>query len=122
MENRKITINEACRAVNIPPEVSMRSFEIAHLFCVTSQAVNANIASLMKAGIVHPEMKGYITMKYGMYTPEYFGLDIVTALAFRLDSFQAKIFREWVLNRIVCRKEAKDVPIFITLHDEGVTC
>lgn len=114
-----ITINEAYRSVNVPEEVAMCSFEIARLFGVTTQAVNANIASLMKSGIVRPEMRGFITMKYGIDTPEYFGLDMVTALAFRVDSFQSQIYREWILNRL---QEKRDAPIFLQLYDNGGIC
>lgn len=122
MENRLITINEACRSVNIPEHVAMCSFEIAHLFGVTTQAINANIASLMKAKIVRPEMRGCTMIKFGIITPEYFGLDMVTALAYRVDSYQADIFREWVLNRMQEKKPNRDIPIFIQLSDKEIVC
>lgn len=31
--------------------------------------------------------------------PDYFGLDMVIALAFRIQSYKADIFRKWIIRR-----------------------
>ena len=53
MENRIITIENG--KVFVPENVNMRVFEIADLFGVYIQTVNANIKAIIKSGVVSPD-------------------------------------------------------------------
>ena len=37
----------------------------------------------------------------GSITPDYFGLEMVIAVAFQCDSYQAGIFRKWIMRRLL---------------------
>ena len=76
MKREKITISKS-GIITLPDNpvetVWMRDFEIVELL-----------------GVV-----------YGKHIlPDYFGLDMITALAFRINSLKAKLFREYILGKL----------------------
>ena len=100
MKNEKITISDS-GAVVIPENVSMRAFEIADLFGVYVQAVNANIKAIIKSGVISPDTSGQMIVNGGSVIPLNFGLEMIIALTFRVQSHNAKVFREWLLKKAV---------------------
>ena len=99
MGKNRITISDDGR-VYMPAEIIMYPVEIADLFGVYTQTVMANIRSLLKSGIIDPDATGVVTSFGDTVTPLHFGLDMVTALAFRFNSPKARIFREWVIKKM----------------------
>ncbi len=99
MAKNRITISDSGK-VYIPANVIMYPVEIADMFGVYTQTIMVNIRSLLKAEIIDPDISGEVTSFGNTITPLSFGLDMVTALAFRLDSPKAKMFRDWVTNKM----------------------
>ena len=97
MNSSIITIKNG--KVFIPEKVSMRAFEIADLFGVYVQTVNANIKAIIKSGVVSPDTSGLVTSSGNIVVPFDFGLDMIVALAFRVQSHNAKVFREWLVRK-----------------------
>lgn len=94
-ENGVITIPSATTA-----PILMRDFEIAELFGVYSPTIKAAIKAVLKSGAVTPDYThGGVVIGKGLL-PDYFGLDMITAIAFRIHSPQAQVFRELVLSRL----------------------
>ena len=83
MKSRIITIENG--KVSIPEKVSMRAFEIADLFGVYIQAVNANIKAIIKSGVINPDTSGLVTTSGKLIIPIDFELEMITALAFRIN-------------------------------------
>lgn len=98
MEQTKIVINRN-GAVSVPDKVMMQDFEIAGLFGVTIPAVRANIRTILKTGIVTGDFTNGATLVGNNILPDCYGLDMIMALAFRIHSPQAGIFRRWILGK-----------------------
>jgi hypothetical protein len=45
--------------------------------------------------------------------PDYYGLEMIVAVAFRVQSHNAKIFREWVVNKAVAVADAPKMKILV---------
>ena len=98
MKREIITINEN-GTVSVPDKVMMQDFEIAGLFEVTIPTVRANIRTILKTGIVTGDFINGATLVGNNILPDYYGLDMIMALAFRIHSPQAGIFRRWILGK-----------------------
>ena len=109
-----ITISDS-GVVHIPITVSMRDFEIAQLFGVFQQSVKANIRAILKSGVSNGDTsKGGIVVGNSII-PEYFGLDMVIALAFRVQSPKTEIFRQWIIKRLANNSFDRPQAMFIQL-------
>lgn len=98
MEQTKIVIN-GNGAVSVPDKVMMQDFEIAGLFGVLIPAVHANIRTILKTGIVTGDFTNGATLVGNNILPDYYGLDMIMALAFRIHSPQTGIFRRWIVGK-----------------------
>lgn len=98
MEQTKIVIN-GNGTVSVPDKVMMQDFEIAELFRVMIPAVRANIRTILKTGIVTSDFTNGATLVGNNILPDCYGLDMIMALAFRIHSPQAGIFRRWILEK-----------------------
>lgn len=98
MKREIVTISES-GAITIPTtQVLMRDFEIAELFGVFSQTIKSAIKFILKSGIVLPDYTHGGVVIGNSIQPDYFGLDMITAIAFRIQSPQAHLFREYLLR------------------------
>ena len=84
--------------------------ELIELFGVYRQTVNACIDAIFKANIFHAEdnSKCHLIASKGKsgirYDPHEFNLMFVIAMAFRIDSENAGILREWIMNQMLVSK------------------
>ena len=114
MERAIITISENGR-VNIPScNVWMSEMELVELFGVTALTLRAAIKAMYKSGTLNPAT----TQRYDLATPTswaiYYNLEVVIALAFRLNTYKASRIRQNVLECLCQRKENR-VNLFISL-------
>ena len=88
--------------VSVPQsgDVRMTAFEIAALFEVYVQTVNGGIKAILKSGIVKADISCPVTVTGNILLPDIYGLDMINALAFRVHSPKAEIFRDWVIRKI----------------------
>lgn len=123
MKRKIITISEN-GVITIPSATTspilMRDFEIAELFGIYAQTIKAAIKAVLKSGAVAPDYtQGGVVIGKSLL-PDYFGLDMITAIAFRIHSSRAQAFRELVLSRLNTDTVSKQtsVPLFIQV-DSG---
>lgn len=116
MDNR-ITIHET-GDVYVPEKVSMRPFEIADLFGVYIQTINSNIRAVIKSECLSLDYEGNIFIDNKIAIPERFGLEMVTALAFRINSLQAARFRKWIIGRAMAKP--RRTPFYIGIPDNSL--
>ena len=115
MKGKIITISES-GVVSIPDNVMMRDFEIAELFEVMMPTVRANIRAILKADIAIADCTNGATLVGCNVVPDYHGLDMVMALAFRIQSPQTEVFRSWILERVTkAERSTINQPIFISV-------
>ena len=106
MERQVITIQEEC-VIYAPHlgEVWMTAWEIAELFYVSSVSVKNTIKRIWKQGALKEfETYRYIKLDNGN-SADVYNLEMVMAIAFQIDTFQAKLFREWIVGKIVHREQ-----------------
>lgn len=116
METNKMTIGENGR-VCVPENVRMSSHEIAALFEVYVQTVNGCIKAILKSGIVKPDISCPAAVAGNTVLPDAYGLDMVIALAFRIHSSKAEIFRQWVICKITSRLDPFPESLLIRLSE-----
>lgn len=121
MERAIITISENGR-VNIPSgNVWMSEMELVKLFGVIAPTLRVAIKAIYKSRALCPTT----TQLYDVITPKswatFYNFEVVIALAFRLNTYEASRIREKVLESLYQRKE-KNVSIFLSISDVHRTC
>lgn len=96
MERAIITVSENGR-VNIPDSnVWMSEMELVELFGVVAPTLRAAIRAIYKSGMLCPVS----TQRCDLATPKgwatYYNLEVVIALAFRLNTYEASRIRQKV--------------------------
>ncbi len=114
MERNIITISEG-GVVTIPSGIiRMRVNEIALLFEVMLPTVRGKIKALMNGRAnVDCDRNGSVVMG-NRVIPEYYGLEVVLAVAFQLDGYKAEVFRRWVLSKMTQPTNSHQ-PIYINM-------
>lgn len=116
MERGIISINR--NSVTITGDVRMADFEIAELFGVTYSAIISNIKSVFKTGVLKEHTTShYIRLENGNHADAY-NLEMITALAFRLNSLPATVFREWLIRKATTSTS----PIILQLGSNSFLC
>ena len=104
MKRAIITINESGN-VNIPSgNVWMSEMELVELFGVIAPTLRAAIRAIYKSGTLYP----IVTQRCDTITPAswatFYNLEMVVALAFRLNTYEASRIRQKVLESLTQRK------------------
>ena len=118
MEKNMITIDDN-GTIAVSKHVRMRDFEIARLFGVLIQTVKANVKTLLKSGIVTTDLTDGGVLDGNHIVPDYHGLDMITALSFRIQSPQAEMFRKWVMEKMVEKNTPVHPQVFISMNDKS---
>lgn len=85
--------------VIVPREVRMNISEIADLFGIFYQTAKRCVRDIEKSGIAGGDYSMYNIVEGLKVCPYYYGLDMITAIAFRVQSAKADIFRKWVIHK-----------------------
>jgi hypothetical protein len=94
--------------------------EIAALFEVYVRTINDHTKVILKSEIIKTGGSCPATVTGNIILPDVYGLDMITALAFRIHSPKAEIFREWVIQRLTSRFNPLPPTLFIPLTKGGV--
>lgn len=105
IENGRITIRTTANGV------WLTQAQIADLFGVFSAAVNANIRAILKNGVLHEDRVIRRTRCRDGNIVERYNLEMITALAFRLKSENAEVFRRWIVERATTPAIVWKIPI-----------
>ena len=93
IENGLVTIHPAANGVWLTQS------QIADLFGVFTATVSMNIRAILKSGVLHEDcIIRRIRCRDGNIVERY-SLEMITALAFRLKSENAEVFRRWIIER-----------------------
>ena len=104
MERAIITISES-GYVNIPDgDVWMSFSELVMLFDVAVPTLKAAIRAIHKSGVIAEHTQHCEVMPY-TYWATLYNMDMIVALAFRINSYGEEKIRNVVLKRICGRKE-----------------
>ena len=120
MERAIITISKNGK-VNIPSgNVWMSEMELVELFGVIAPTLRAAIKAIYKSGMVCPVS----TQRCNLATPAswaaFYNLEVVIALAFRLNTYEASRIRQKVLESL-CQRKENGINLLISLgHDASM--
>ena len=111
-----ITISES-GSVNIPNgNVWMSEMELVELLGVIAPTLRAAIKAIYKSGTLCP----VTTQRCDFATPTswatFYNIEVVIALAFRLNTYEASRIRQKVLESI-CQRKEKNIRIFLSIED-----
>ena len=114
MERAIITINESGR-MSIPSgNVWMSEMELVELFEVIAPTLRTAIKAIYKSGTLNPAT----TQRCDLTTPAcwatFYNLEVVIALAFRLNTYEASRIRQKVV-RSLCQRKEKGLNLFISI-------
>ena len=98
MKNTKIKISDN-GVVHVPRNVRMNITEIAELFEIFYQAAKKNIRPIEELGICIGDQLMSGTVEGAKIVSDYYGLGMIIAIAFRVQSVKANIFRQWIINK-----------------------
>ena len=121
MKRAIITISENGR-VNIPSgNVWMSEMELVEMFGVIAPTLRAAIRAIYKSETLNPVSTQRCDLAMPKNWATFYNLEVVIALAFRLNTYEASRIRQNVLEGI-CQRKEKNVSIFLSIGDVYRTC
>ena len=119
MEREIITISENGRVNISSGNVWMSEMELVELFRVIAPTLRSVIKAIYKSGMLCPVS----TQRCGLATPAswatFYNLEMVIALAFRLNTYEASRIREKVLESL-CQRKENGLYLLLTLDNTKV--
>ena len=117
MERTIVTISESGR-VNIPSiNVWMSEMELVELFGVIAPTLRTAIKAIYKSGTLCPVSTQRCDLAMPKSWATYYNLEVVIALAFRLNTYEASRIRAKVLEGLYMRNKS-EINMFIILKSE----
>ena len=114
MKRAIITISESGR-VNIPSKsVWMSEMELVELFGVIAPTLRAAIKAIYKSGTLCPVSTQHCDLATPKSWATFYNLEVVIALAFRLNTYEASRIRQKVLESL-CQRKENGVSILLSL-------
>jgi hypothetical protein len=114
MKRGEIIISEKKTAiVPVNGTVWLSDWQIAQLFEVVQSKISSNIRSILKSGVLRAEEVFYCHHYENGNCVDLYNLEMITALAFRIQSPKADLFRKWLMKRAV-----KQLQVFIEWGNE----
>lgn len=102
-------------------DVWMTAWEMADLFGVTAGKVNAAVKAVRKSDILNDhEVCRYMRLENGFHADVY-STEIIIAVAFRLDTCHAHLFRRWLAERVTA-KERGSAYVLLMRGGQGGHC
>ena len=126
MKRAIITIDEQGR-VHFPnanaDDIWMSTQELVELLGITSPTLRSNIRAINKSGIIKVyESERYITLPNGNGIDIY-SLQMIIALAFRIDTHEAYRLREAIICRLCQRnRQPNNLMMYITPRNAKYPC
>ncbi len=99
MKNRKITIENG--TVHVPDETKMSVVEIANLFYIYYNTAKRHIRTIERLGLADGDYSLSCTVEGAKIYPDYYGLEMIVAVAFRVQSANAEVFRRWIYRKAI---------------------
>lgn len=101
MNREIITIENGIVSVPISAGIWMTQHQLADLFQCFVAKINANIRAILKTGVLDDaNICRTYHYKNGNSVEEY-GLEMIIALSFRIQSRNAEVFRKYIIGKFV---------------------
>jgi hypothetical protein len=115
MNREKIIISDdgMMTVPNNPERVRMTICEIAALLGIFSPTAKRHVRAIEKAGIADGDYSMTCLCNGHGVHPEYYSLEMIAAVAFRASTWQANIFRRWLIGRAAQQHSQSRLPITV---------
>lgn len=118
MKREIITIDEY-GGLKMPTDTAaiwMTEAELVELFGTTAGTIHTSIKAIFKENALHDyEVRKYVRLENGNRADVY-NLEMVVALAFRLNTYPASVFRKWLVKTATAPRRTTP-PIAIRYKD-----
>lgn len=120
MKRENITIENG--AVSIPQsgEIWMAAWEIAQMFDCFISKISSNVRSILKSGVFHETGVCRIYHYKNGDCVEQYNLVMITALAFRIKTRNAELFRNFIMKKAVTDTSRQDFLINLFWKRSGM--
>ena len=120
MKRNIITISEN-GAVHIPyGEIWMSEPELVGLFRVIAPTLRAAVRAVYRSGVCHIGCDRAMFVRTHGGRDECYSLRMVAALAFRIDTPQAGIVRDALLEKMMQQRKEENTFVFLSLRAGGM--
>ena len=115
-----IIIENGIVSVPASTDIWMTQHQIADLFQCFVAKINANVRAILKTGVLD-ETNVCRTYHYqnGKFTEQYH-LEMITALSFRIRSYNAEIFRDWLMKKAVANFAERQILMIGNWNHRGL--
>ncbi len=124
MKRNIITITDegAIIAPAHPHRVRMTIGEIGNLLGAYYQTAKRHIRAIEKSGIANGDYSMTCIADGNGVHPEFYGLEMITAVAFRVKSWQADTFRRWLMERVTqpTHRAAPPIAVLFTVRERVI--
>lgn len=123
MKRGIMTIGESGNIImpEIVTDIWMSEPELVELFGVVVPILRAAVRAVYKSGVMKEyEGRKYVRLENGYYA-YVFGLPMIAALAFRINSFGAEQVRNVILEKLYLRKEKTSIIFSPGINNMKVT-
>lgn len=108
-------------AGNPEKDIWMTAWEMSELFNVSVTAIQKEIRAVRKSGVLADyEVCKYIRTENGC-SADIFSIDIIIPVSYRLNTFYAHSFREWLKSKALSGSERERRTVFFLLG-KGCSC
>ena len=101
MKRKIITIENGILSVPASANIWMTQYEIARMFECFVAKVNSNVRSILKTGVLDERTVCRTEYYKNGSSVEQYNLEMITALSFRIKSYNAEAFRNWLMRKAV---------------------
>ncbi|MDR1055233.1 MAG: virulence RhuM family protein [Prevotellaceae bacterium] len=109
MDNRGIISIVETGIVTVPNDIRMTIGEIADLFGTYYQTVKRHIRTIEKSTVVGGDCTMSCTVEGMKIYPDYYGLEMIIAVAFRVQFYKADLFRKWLMKKAATSTAEKSI-------------
>jgi hypothetical protein len=120
MKREIITIENGIVYLSQSGDIQMTAFEIAALFEIYVQTINTGIKTILKSDIVKVDISCPVTVVGNTLMPDFYNLEMITALAFRIKSYKAEIFRDWLIRKALANTVSQQILMSIQWDNKAL--
>jgi hypothetical protein len=111
MERKIVTIENGIVSVPADTEIWMTQHELADLFECFVSKINANVRSILKSGVLDEAKVCRMYQYKNGNSVEQYNLEMIIALSFRIRSYNADAFREFIIRKATADTSTKQILI-----------
>jgi len=120
MKRKIIRIENGTVFIPQSGEIKMTASEIASLFDVYVREIYSYAKAIIKWGVILVDMSVPLIVTGNSVMPDVYGLEMITALAFRIQSPKAEVFRNWIMRKMIASDAERQILMNIRWNSKAL--